>query len=47
MCIFVVVLVCVSVIACWIIRKRIKELKAELHKTPARDANGRFTKRKK
>ena len=46
MCIFVVVLACVSVIACWMMRKRIKKLEAQLRKTPTRGADGRYKSRK-
>lgn len=46
MCIFVIVLAGVAIIACWRMRKRIKALKEELKKTPARGTDGRYKSRK-
>ncbi len=46
MCIFVIVLAGVAIIACWRMHKRIKELKAQLQKTPARGTDGRYKSRK-
>ncbi len=46
MCIFVIVLASVAIVACWRMRKRIKEIEAALRKTPDRGTNGRYKSRK-